>query len=335
MPKLRHSRGLPIEQVAHVDLTDMPDIAGTNSDHDARYYTQAQLNSIIAPSGASLIGVEDAGGFFAGADVEAVLQEIMALLPGAYLRLDGTNAPTANYNWTTNLTTTGNLTTAQLNSSSYYSNDGVIQYLSFFRGVSNGIVIHQDMTPLTTNLDFGSLSYPWDNIYATNIIIGANTLNTTEWANLDGQNQTVATNSAPTFTGLTLNGKITTYNSVATEGYGVSAIVDYVELTNQGADVSANFSNAGTAGFYRLSYYLECTTADATAGTVKSTITWTDDVGGTMRSSTALSLTSLDRILGAQFPIQLASGNIAYSTSHTGIYGTAKYALYYILERLN
>jgi len=332
MPKLRHSRGLPIEQVAHVDLTDMPDIAGTNSDHDARYYTQAQLNSIIAPSGASLIGVEDAGGFFAGADVEAVLQEIMAaLLPGAYLRLDGTNAPTANYNWTTNLTTTGNLTTAQLNSDNYYANNGTTLLFSY--GVT-GITCSENFLP-DSPLNLGGGASPWTNIYATNIIIGANTLNTTEWANLDGQNQTVATTSAPTFTGLTLNGKITTYNSVATEGYGVSAIVAYVGLTNQGADVSANFSNAGTAGFYRLSYYLECTTADATAGTVKSTITWTDDVGGTMRSSTALSLTSLDRILGAQFPIQLASGNIAYSTSHTGIYGTAKYALYYILERLN
>lgn len=110
MPKIRHSRGLPIEIIAHGDLTDMPDVAGTNSDHDARYYTQAQLGSIIAPSGASLIGVADAGGFFVGADVEAVLQEIVAvILPGAYLRLDGTNVPTANYAWTTNLVTTGTL----------------------------------------------------------------------------------------------------------------------------------------------------------------------------------------------------------------------------------
>jgi len=110
MPKLRHSRGLPIEQIAHIDLTDMPDVAGINSDHDARYYTQAQLNSTIAPSGASLIGVQDIGAFFVGADVEAILQEIAGvILPGAYLRLDGTNVPTANYNWTTNLTTIGTL----------------------------------------------------------------------------------------------------------------------------------------------------------------------------------------------------------------------------------
>jgi len=77
---------------------------------DYRYYTKAQLNSTTAPSGASLIGVADAGGYFAGADVEAVLQEIAGvILPGAYLRLDGTNVPTANYNWTTNLVTTGTI----------------------------------------------------------------------------------------------------------------------------------------------------------------------------------------------------------------------------------
>ncbi len=110
MVKLRHSRGLPLEIINHSDLLDMPDVAGINSDHDARYYTQAQLGSVVAPSGASLIGVADAGGFFVGADVEAVLQEIMAvILPGDYLRLDGTNVPTANYNWVTNLTTTGTI----------------------------------------------------------------------------------------------------------------------------------------------------------------------------------------------------------------------------------
>ncbi len=37
MPKIRHHRGLPFEQISHTDLTDMPDLDGTNSDHDARY----------------------------------------------------------------------------------------------------------------------------------------------------------------------------------------------------------------------------------------------------------------------------------------------------------
>lgn len=132
---IRHNRGLPIELISHVDLNDMPDIAGVNSDHDARYYTQAQLGSVVAPSGSSLIGVEDAGGFFAGADVEAILQEIMVvILPGAYLRLDGTNVPTAAYNWITALTTTsfiqaGNVYIARIgddpNTRAGYFTDGV------------------------------------------------------------------------------------------------------------------------------------------------------------------------------------------------------------------
>lgn len=44
------------------------------------------------------------------------------------------------------------------------------------------------------------------NVTATAFIIGANTLNTSEWANLDGQDQTVATGSSPTFVGATLSG---------------------------------------------------------------------------------------------------------------------------------
>jgi len=62
MPKLRHSRGFP----------------------DFRYYTETELGSSIAPSGASLIGVEDTGGYFVGTDVESILQEIPGtILPGA------------------------------------------------------------------------------------------------------------------------------------------------------------------------------------------------------------------------------------------------------------
>lgn len=33
------------ETMAHVDLTDMPDTGGINSDHDARYYTQSQIDT--------------------------------------------------------------------------------------------------------------------------------------------------------------------------------------------------------------------------------------------------------------------------------------------------
>ena len=43
-------------------------------------------------------------------------------------------------------------------------------------------------------------------VTATSFVIGANTITTAEWANLDGLNQTLATTSSPSFTGLTVSG---------------------------------------------------------------------------------------------------------------------------------
>ena len=31
------------EHLAHADLSDMPDVGGTNTDHDARYYTETEM----------------------------------------------------------------------------------------------------------------------------------------------------------------------------------------------------------------------------------------------------------------------------------------------------
>jgi hypothetical protein len=123
----------------------------------------------------------------------------------------------------------------------------------------------------------------------------------------------------------------------ANGGTGVSynRISDTVALTNQGAAIgSTNFANGGTAGTYRVSYYLEDTTLDLTAGTIQLQVTFTDAAGAVTVSSTALPLTALGRTSGVFF-IQLQSGNIAYSTVLVGIVGTAKYALFICLERLS
>ena len=54
---------------------------------------------------------------------------------------------------------------------------------------------------------------------ATSIAIGANILDTNEWANLDGVNQTLATTSSPTFAGLALGtGSLTMTGSLGTTG---------------------------------------------------------------------------------------------------------------------
>lgn len=124
--------------------------------------------------------------------------------------------------------------------------------------------------------------------------------------------------------------------SVARGGSGDAiSFKDNVVLTNQAADISATaFTHGTTAGTYRVSYSLLDTTADITAGAVTLTFGYTDDAGSTTLPSAALVLTSLGRTQGTAY-IQLASGNITYSTTHTGLFGTAKYALYMCLERLS
>lgn len=159
----------------------------------------------------------------------------------------------------------------------------------------------------------------------------------TELAAVGGTGQILlgATGAIPAWSNdLVLAGKATTYNNVVTEGYGLPAIVDRVGLTGQTADIGAtNLTNAGTAGEYRISYCLLDTTADVTAGIVTLTFAWTDAAGATTKTDT-INLAALGRSQGV-FYLQLASGNVTYATTHTGIFGTAAYALYFICERVN
>ena len=112
---------------------------------DFRYYTKEDLASTTAPSGASLIGVEDAGGYFVSTNIENVLQEIVGvILPGDYLRLDGTNVPTANYNWTTDLTTTGTITAANLSD----MEDGTAQGQMAFWDAGTSEWVHTETSEL-------------------------------------------------------------------------------------------------------------------------------------------------------------------------------------------
>lgn len=125
---------------------------------------------------------------------------------------------------------------------------------------------------------------------------------------------------------------------VANGGTGVTydKLAAAVVLTNQGAAVTTTaFANSGTAGTYRVSWYLMDTTADVTAGTVQLTILWQDDVGVTSATSVALPLTALGRTSGSVF-LQVVGGvGVFYSTAVVGIFGTAKYALYLDLERIS
>jgi hypothetical protein len=106
-----------------------------------------------------------------------------------------------------------------------------------------------------------------------------------------------------------------------------SGALGKVDLTVQGADIgSTNLSNSPPAGMYLITAVLEDTTADLTAGIVTVTFAWTDDAGATTDATLTQTLTGTGRS-NLSLPIYVASGDISYSTGHTGIFGTAKYAL--------
>jgi hypothetical protein len=141
-------------------------------------------------------------------------------------------------------------------------------------------------------------------------------------------------NSANTMVMKILGGKITEYNDVATEGYGVPSIVDDVVNTSTSTAIgTTTFTNSGTSGMYRLNYYLETTTSLVTATSVMLNVSYTDSAGYTSILSSALPLTALGRTSGVSY-IQLASGSITYSTIVVGTQGTSRYALHMDLERL-
>lgn len=117
-------------------------------------------------------------------------------------------------------------------------------------------------------------------------------------------------------------------------GAGIPSVITNVQSANQSADISStNFVGANVAGLYRVHYSLEDTTADVTAGAVTLTIAYTAAAGAITVPSAALVLTGVGLTQGTIF-VQLSSGSISYSTTHTGLFGTAKYALYMTVERL-
>lgn len=122
---------------------------------------------------------------------------------------------------------------------------------------------------------------------------------------------------------------------VAITGSGVM-VVAFVTLLEQAADISPTaFVNTSDPGFYRVNYYLVTTAADAAAGTVTLTVGWTDYVQAQTVDSITLDLTALgDRIPGAPVSVVVAADAITYAVTHTGSYGTARFDLIAVVERL-
>lgn len=113
-----------------------------------------------------------------------------------------------------------------------------------------------------------------------------------------------------------------------------SGALGKVDLTAQTADIgSTALTNTPGAGVYRISCVLEDTTADLTAGTVTATFSWTDDVGATTTAITQTLVTAGRTNL--THVVYVASGNISYATTHTGIFGTSAYAIRIRIEALS
>lgn len=91
-----------------------------------------------------------------------------------------------------------NYTTLTSNGVLYGNGTGAIQATT--QGPANSVLTANAGAPTF------SATPTLTSVTATNFIIGANTLNTSEWANLDGINQTVATTSTPQFARLGLGG---------------------------------------------------------------------------------------------------------------------------------
>jgi hypothetical protein len=121
------------------------------------------------------------------------------------------------------------------------------------------------------------------------------------------------------------SGRILVAGSTASPA--ASGLICKVNATNQSADIaSTKLTNATVAGMYHVWAVLEDTTADVTAGIVTLSIAYTDDAGATTNTATTQTLGATGRAT-LSLPLYLASGDITYSTSHTGIFGSAKYAL--------
>lgn len=201
------------------------------------------------------------------------------------------------------------------------------------------ISAHTDNRSITFPNDTGTLVYDSTALTANNLILGAGTSKVAPLGSLGTTTTFLQGNAggAPTWANVDLATSVTGTLPAANGGTGVTynRVADTVALTAQTADISATpFANSSVAGTYRCSYYLEDTTADLTAGTVQLTVAFTDAAGSTTVVSAALVLTAVGRTPGVFF-IQLSSGSITYAVAHTGIFGTAQYALYACLERLS
>lgn len=114
----------------------------------------------------------------------------------------------------------------------------------------------------------------------------------------------------------------------------IPAILNQIVATGKNSDITDTALSTIGAGLYRISYYILDTTADLTAGAVTLNIKYTDSGASRTVSASPVVLTATTAFSQGTVTMQLASGSLTYGVSHSGIFGSATYALYLTLERI-
>lgn len=97
------------------------------------------------------------------------------------------------------------------------------------------------------------------------------------------------------------------------------------------ADGNGTLVTAPGAGTYEVSGYVEVTTSGTATLTVA--VGWTDAVGATTQTTSALNLASTGRFSIAPFPLHLASGSVVYTNDFTITSGSPVANVYLWIRR--
>lgn len=140
---------------------------------------------------------------------------------------------------------------------------------------------------------------------------------------------------APTFGAVVLTSDVSGTLPTGNGGTGITYDRLTATLSFQTQTVTLGPTAIASAGSqYRFNYSLFITTTDVGLATVQVSVNYTDDVGATSQTGTAIAVTATNRDRGS-FVIYRFSGNITYTVTVTGAIGTAVYAFYATLERLS
>jgi len=108
--------------------------------------------------------------------------------------------------------------------------------------MGEGVVYHKDMVGADLHDPKEGSSPTFADLTVTSITIGANTLDTNEWAFLDGQDQSVISGSSPTFDGSNFTGIDADDVDIADAGSIITATE--VETALQEVKLLENYANS-------------------------------------------------------------------------------------------